>query len=327
VRVAYFVQSHHQPEQVLRLLATLRDGSPDCALVVGHCPAGEPLPAARLAAVDAHLFHHRQRGRRGFWSLLEPWFDAVELLAARGVSYDWLVYLSGQDYPVLPLARSEAYLRDSSHDGYLSWRSAHAPSPDGRRQQGRLRYEYQYTELPRLVPLLRLVRKLNGIQKVWHVHLTYGPRIGLRAASSPFRDGFHPYVGLQWTTLRRACAEQVTKVARENEPLRRYYERTLCPDEGFVQTVLVNDGRFDLCNDALRYVDFAGTRDGHPRTLRLADGPGISSGAYHFARKVDPGIDPALLDWLDREVLGRSGTAPAPPGPPGPRQSANPSPP
>jgi hypothetical protein len=301
--VAYFVQSHHRPAQALRLLGTLRRGSPDAVLVVGHCPAGEPLDATALDRLDALHFRHRRPGRRGTWSLFEPYLDAVELLTARDVPFDWLVYLSGQDYPVQPLALSEAYLQTTAHDGFLSWRDAWEPSPEGRRRQGRLRYGFQYYAPPALAPLLRVLRAANGIQRLWHVQLTYGPLLGVRALRTPFRDDFRAYVGSQWTTLRRACAELVLSRAREDHELRRYFERTLCPDEAFAQTVLVNDGRFRLRNDPLRFVDFAATRTGHPRTLDLADAAAITTGAFHFARKFDAHTDPAVMDWLDREVL------------------------
>jgi hypothetical protein len=301
--VAYFVQSHRLPGQVLRLLSALRAGSPDALLVVGHCPVAEPLDAAQLSRLGVHAFLHRRRCSRGSWTLLEPYFDAVELLADRGLAYDWLVYVSGQDYPVQPLACSEAYLRTGACDGYLSWRDAWLPSPEGRRRQGKLRYGYRYRELPRLAPLLRLLRPLNRVQSLWHVQLTYAPRLGVRAFRSPFRDGFRAWVGLQWTTLSRPCAEAVAAAGRSDQALRRHFERTLCPDEAFAQTVLVNDGRFTLCNDALRYVDFAGSRDGHPRVLRLADGPALVGGAFHFARKFDVEVDAAVLDWLDRRLL------------------------
>ena len=307
VRFAYFVQSHRLPAQVLRLLATLRRGSPDSVLVAGHCPVAEPLDRAALDRLGAIEFRHRRQCRRGTWSLLEPWLDAVELLAARAVDYDWLVYLSGQDYPVQALARSEAYLRAGGHDGYLAWRDARAPFPDGRRRQGRLRYEYQYRELPRLAPLLRLLRPLNRFQRLWHVQLTYGPCLGVRARRTPFQNGVRAYVGLQWTTLRRDCAERVLAAARDDRPLREYFERTLCPDEAFAQTVLVNDGRYRLANDSLRFVDFAATRDGHPRVLRLADAAALRASHHHFARKFDVEVDGAILDWLDREVLAGEG--------------------
>lgn len=298
MRVAYFVQSHRAPAQALRLLATLRRGSPNAVLVTGHCPHAEPLDETALARLGAHHFRHRRQARRGFWSLLEPYFDAVELLAARREPYDWLVYLSGQDYPLLPPGAIEAALAASPFDGYLTWRSAAAPFPEGRRRQGHLRYHYRYRELPRWAPLLRALRPLNRVQPLWQVHLTYGPCLGMRAGRRG--DAARPvFVGSQWTTLRRACCEQLLAEVRGHGPVAAALEHTICPDEALAQTVLVNDPSRRLCNDNLRFVDMARARDGHPRTLGVADLDRLLASGCHFGRKFDPAVDAAVLDRLD----------------------------
>jgi hypothetical protein len=302
VRVAYFVQTHRAPQQVYRLLAALRRGSPQAVLVVGHDPTAPPLEERSLARLGARAFRPHDPPRRGYWSLFEPYPAAVELLDREGVGYDWLVYLSGQDYPVRPLAGSEALLAASPYDGYLTWIDAAGPSSEGRRRQGRLRYEYQYRDVAWGAPALAALHALNGVQPWFHVHRTYGPRLGVRARRTPFGPGLRPYWGSQWTTLRRACAERVAEAARGGGPLARYFARTVCPDEAFAQTVLVNDPRFRLANDNLRFVDVRGSRDGHPRALGLADGPALLAGGYAFARKIDPAADPDLRDWLDEHA-------------------------
>jgi hypothetical protein len=299
--VAYFVQSHRGIPQLLRLLSALRRGSPDAAIVVGHCPMGPPLPSRELSRLGAVSFLHRRQARRGHWSLLEPYFDAVELLGSRGVAYEWLVYLSGQDYPVRPPAAIEEELRTSPHDAYLTWRRADEPFPDGRRRQGRVRYHYRYRELPRLAWLVRGLRPLNGLQQAFHAHLTYGPRLGTRLRRLPLPAGHAVYCGSQWTTVRRRCAEALAETARHDKALVAYFARTICPDEAFAQTCLVNAG-FELANDSKRFVDMSGSRDGHPRMLELADGERLTRGRYHFARKVDVEEDPLLVDWLDRRI-------------------------
>jgi hypothetical protein len=302
VTVAYFIQSHRGADQVLRLAATLRRGSPAAVLVVGHCPSGEALDDARLRSLGVLSFRHRQPARRGYWSLLEPYFDAVELLRREGVDYDWLVYLSGQCYPVRPLAEIERALAGCERDGFLRWRPALARAASGRRRQGRFRYYYRYRDCPRSLPLLRLLRRLNAVQPLLHVHLTYGPRLGLRARRLPYGPGLVPYVGTQWATLRRPCAEQLLDVASGGGPLVAHLRQTVCPDEAFAPTVLVNHGKWRLENDDLRFADFAGSRDGHPRTLGQADAERLHAGPYHFARKFDLAGDVAPLDWLDRHI-------------------------
>jgi hypothetical protein len=302
VTVAYFVQSHRQNAQVLRLLERLRTGSPGAAIVVGHCPTAEPLDEARLRELDVLSFRHARKGERGYWSLLEPYFRAVELLAERGVGYDWLVYLSGGDYPLQPIATTEAQLAASRLDGYLTWRRWDEPGEDGRRLQGRVRYFYRYTDRPDVARWLPLLHRLNKLQPWFHVHLTYGPRVGRRLWHVPELRGRTVYRGSQWTTLRRACAERLASTVRDEPDLVRYFERTICPDEAFAQTVLVNDPALRLANDSLRYVEQVQGRDGHPPVLVLGDAPKLAASGKQFGRKLDPDVDAAILDWLDERI-------------------------
>lgn len=310
MRVAYFVQSHRQPEQVFRLLQRLREGSPGAALVVGHCPTQPALDPERLRALDVLDFRHARQGRRGYWSLLEPYFTAVELLAEHGEAYDWLVYLSGADYPLQPLASSEAELAASEWDGYMTYFPIDQPFEDGRRRQGRVRYEYRYVDKPRLLPLLRVLRKANGWQPWFQVHLTYGPRVGRRLWHIPALHGRTVYRGSQWTTLRRAAVDKVIAAYRGEPELVRYFEGTVCSDEAFVQTVLMGEKGLRFCNDHRRCVGAVYSKDGHPYTWRLQDGPRLAASGCHFARKVDPDVDAALLDYLDAHLNDRSKTRP-----------------
>ena len=312
MRVAYFVQTHRQPGQAIRLLTRLREGSPGAALVAGHCPSAPPLDAERLAALGALHFRHARQGRRGYWSLLEPYFTAVELLAQRGVDYDWLVYLSGADYPLQPLAKTEAELAASECDGYLTYIPIDQPFEDGRRKQGKVRYGYEYRDVPRALPLLRALRKLNGVQTWFQVHLTYGPRFGRRRREVPALRGRTVYRGSQWTTLRRIAVDRVLAAYRGEPELVRYFEGTVCPDEAFVQTVLLGgngsggerggENGLRLCNDHRRCVAPIVGKSGHPSVWRLEDGPALAASGCHFGRKFDPEVDAALLDYLDERL-------------------------
>lgn len=304
MRVCYLIQCHRAPRQLLRLVATLRRQSPQALILcaaddTGTLPSREELRRAG----EAHLLSVRGPLRRGYLSLLEPYLRGVDWLRQRGLDFDWLVYLSGQDYPTLPLARSEAMLEHSACDGYLrSWPAFAADTPWGRPKQGQRRYGFRYRDLPAAaMPLLRLLRGMNGVQSLFHVHLVYGPRLGLRRRV-PLAGAGVCYGGWQWTTLRRACAEYVADTPRREPRLFAAYAATICPDESLAQTVLVNSGRFRLVDDNLRFTDSGATRDGHPRLLEASDLPAMTSGAYHFARKFDLDLRPELLDRLDEKL-------------------------
>ena len=304
MRVCYLIQSHREPRQIARLSATLGRMSPGALVLVVHDDTGSPLdPRALGGAAETRCILARGPIRRGYLSMLEPWLQGVAWLRREEIGYDWLVYLSGQDYPTRPLALTEAALASADCDAFIRWWPALGNGgPWRRRRQGHRRYYYRYRDMPRwALPALRLLRSLNGVQSLVHVHLVYGPRIGIRARRTPFDAGRICYAGWQWTTLRRACAESVLAgVEREGE-LIDHYRRTICPDESLVQTLLVNDGRFRLIDDNRRYAD-TGAPDGRARLLGVADLDEIISGRYDFARKFDLGHDARVLDMLDERL-------------------------
>jgi hypothetical protein len=102
--------------------------------------------------------------------------------------------------------------------------------------------------------------------------------------------------------LRRHCAELVVDRVERDRSLVAYYERTICPDESLVQTILVNAGGLRFANDNLRYSDNLGSRDGRPRILGVADFARLTTGAFHFARKFEPASDARILDLLDEHL-------------------------
>jgi Core-2/I-Branching enzyme len=303
--VCYLVQSHRDPEQILRLARTLRAGSRG-PIVVWHDFAKCPLDPAPLAALpDVHLVPARGRlVRAGFSAQAGPYLDAVEWLEREGIAYDWLVNLTGQDYPVAPLARSEAFLAAARGDGFLRYWDVQSPDNPWPRRKARMRYWYRYRRLPDgAASVLRALRFLTKIAPL-HFYLDYGPYVGLRRLRTPFGPGFRCYGGWAFFTLRRAAVLYVREFLAAHPEVEEHYRGTVAPEESLVPTVLVNSGRFDLIDDPLRYIDYsARTRGGSPRTLTVADLPLLASGRYHFARKFDLAVDREVLDRIDRELL------------------------
>ena len=308
-RLCFFIQNHRPPGQAARLIAALRRTGDDPFILVGHDPFAGAGPAEAVArALGVPAFGFGAPARRGYFSLIRPYFDAVEWLGRSGVEYDWLVYLSAQDYPTRPVRDLAAMLGSSVADGFLRHWPAFAAGTPWRRRQGRRRYALQYYEAARpFLPLLRAFRWVNGVQPFLHLHLVYGPRVGLWSGGSPFTGDAVPWGGTQWSVLRRACAEFAAGRVRAGDPAVRWFERTVCPDEAVVQTLLTGAGRFRLTDDDLRFVDMAGSRDGRPRTLGLGDLDALRGGTHFFARKFDPAVDARVLDALDERLAVRSG--------------------
>jgi hypothetical protein len=301
MRVCYLVQSHRPSAQLLRLVGTLKRLSPECLVLVAHDASGGPLEISLFRAwSDVELLNVPGPARRGHLSLLDPYLRGAERLRALDIDYDWLVYLSAQDYPVQPLERSEAFLAAADCDGFLRHWPALAPVRGRVRDR---RYRYRYVAAPSwLASLRRAARAINRMQSLIHLHLTFEPRIGLRRLRLPLPEGWILYRGYQWTTLRRHCVEHLLDAIARERSVIEYFGTTICPDEAVVQTFLVNARRFRLADDDLRYLQTGHTRDGRARILGIGDLPELLSGRYHFARKFDIEADAAVLDRLDDEL-------------------------
>lgn len=307
----YLIQSHTNPAQVLRLVGTVKRSSPGARVLVvhdGRRVALDPAPFRQWSGVEVLV--RKERVERGEISILSPLFAGLEeLLGGKGGrprwSFDWLVYLSAQDYPVRRIEEIEASLAAAKHHGFLTYWDIDEAGGPWRPRQGRTRYHAQYRRLPdwTLGPLkaLRFLGKTSPLR----FHLHYGPFVGWQPRRTPFADGAaRCYAGWQWWTLSRPCVEHLGSALSSGDPLVRWFSRTVAPCEALVPSVLVNCGRFDLVPDSRRYVDFGESRDGRPRTLNESDLPRITSGRFDFARKFDMAADPGLLDVLDTRVLG-----------------------
>lgn len=300
----YLVQSHCDPAQVLRLVRTIKRSSPEALVLVvhdGRTVELDPGPFRELPDVEVLVRHDRVA--RGEWSVLSPLFAGLEEVVGKW-SFDWLVYLSGQDYPVRPLADFEAELAATRYHGFLSWWDVLGPESPWRPRQGRTRYYAQYRRLPdwTLGPL-KAVRFLGKVSPL-RFHLHYGPFVGWEPRHNPFEGPVRCYGGWQWWTLSRPAVERLWQAVSSDDPLVRWFRRTVAPCEALVPTLLVNGGRFELFPDNRRYTDFAGSRDGRPRTLTRDDLPRFAAGRFDFARKLEMARDPELLDLIDSRVLG-----------------------
>lgn len=309
--------SHARPSQVTRLVRTLRRGSPRCYVLVHHDyrkshldpePLEEPGAVTVMRAVDPIEW--------GDFSIVAAALRALEWVH-RHVEYDWIVLLSGQDYPVRPLAEIEAQLAASGHDAFVEVDAVLAP-PRGMSHAdadgGGLarRYYFRYARLPaptlRAPALMRRVARrialaLSDHQPFVAVHpMPPGVpwRVGVRRRRTPFSADRPCVKGSFWMTLsRRAVAETLATIERE-PALLRHYRRAILPDESLLQTLVLAGNGLDVSSTAVRYVSWPSSSSPNPRTLTAADLGVIVGSPAHFARKFDEQVDVTALDRLDR---------------------------
>ncbi|WP_019502897.1 beta-1,6-N-acetylglucosaminyltransferase [Pseudanabaena sp. PCC 6802] len=309
MKVCYLIQTHANPQQILRLVSTIRQSSDRAFILIDHDPTNCQLPVEPFQKFKDVTIINANKCVRGDFTLVQNYLDAVEWLLDRNIQFDWLTNLSGQDYPTQPLERIEQFLATTEYDGFLEWFDVLSPLSHWTLAEGQERYFYQYWrwehspskwQMCLLVPLKKIV---NRLQPYARINLAYGFAIGRRAPIIPFSQNFICYGGSHFKTLSRQCVEYLYRYTKEHPDLVEYYAKTLNSDESYMQTVLVNSRQFNLCNANKMYVDFSQTRYGRPKVLTVADYASLTTPEYHFARKFDLATDSAILDRLDSLVL------------------------
>jgi hypothetical protein len=320
--VSYVILCHHKASQVLRLAGTIRRLSPRARVLIRHNQPHGYIDAAQADAVGAHLLISSLPTRWGDWSLVAATIEAFEHVRRRH-DPDWVVLVSGQDYPLRRLDEWEDELLSGDYDAVVAAErlseGRFGLRPRASRDGIVMRYTHRWVRLPQLGVVPRLPRLLvRAVRKVWYEHLVdiqalvvlnelprgQGWMLGARRRRVPWTPQCASYKGEQWVALSRRALDATLDGDRARF-WQRYFATTLVPDEAYFQTMLVNDP--DMRVDR-RQVSWLRWNDDvskpHPVTLDrgvLADA--VASGAP-FARKFDEAASPGLLDFVDETILG-----------------------
>jgi hypothetical protein len=302
-RVAYLITSYTLPRQTLRLASVLRKAGPDATIVVHHDSRRCTVDRVRLEALGVELVEPSSAVKWGEFSQLEMVLRCLRWLLMSS-DFAWLVLLSGQDYPVRPVAEIEQWLRDADVDAFIETARCDPPAFRAEIDEFASRYHYRWRPLPATIatPVARIAAR--GGPLIRSRVMTNRPWIGVRALRSPFGPQLICHRGLDWFTLSRGAVEAVNSFVDTRPEVLDFYRRTLIPTESFVHTVLANDVRMRLSSDHRRWVAFDDEHRSRPRVMRMGDLESMLASGAHFARKFDETVDRAVLDEIDGRVHG-----------------------
>lgn len=277
MKLAHLILAHRDPAQLARLLAALAHPEAECVI---HLDRNAHYPDfAHLAARPGVRFtRQRLAVKWGGYSLTQAALEGMRDILASPAPPDFINVLSGQDYPIKPLAAIHAEL--ARHRGQ-SFAEYDAPNSPWWQANERRVSAYHLVELP--VPGRYPLEKLLG----WVL-----PR---RQPPLPLYGG---NMG-GWYTLSGEAAAYVVRYLDTHPAWRRFAYYSWGSDEFVVQTTLLNSPlAATVRNNSLRYIDWSGGGSS-PRTLTLADLPALLASPRLFARKFDAATDAAVLNQLD----------------------------
>jgi len=311
--VTYLITSYGKVAQLERLVRTLRRLTRG-RIWLRHDFSKTALPQERFEPIgDVTVLPTTTPVTWGDFSFVEAILMSLEVVENDG-SYDWLVMLSGQDYPIRPLHELERYLCELDADALLEQTVDAHDSARYRRKRfdrGADLYRYRYFGIPEVMgrPVVprRAIRRLESLGAVQplisvrEVRRTERSVVGLRWPLRPFRGLGPPYQGSNWMVLRRRAVQAALSFVGANPSYVRHYRRTFVPSESFFHTIVRNDPDLHVSTGYLHFEEWPLHASG-PATLTVDALPTLRESSKYFARKFDAEVDSVVLDELDRHL-------------------------
>jgi hypothetical protein len=299
VNVAYVISAFKLPAMLLRLVRRL--DAPGTSVFI-HVDARTSAPVHRamtepLADRPDVRFLPRHPCHWGDFGHVRATLEGLRALIASGGRFDYVVLLTGQDYPLRSNPEIAAALRRA--DGRVLMSCMPVPNEhwtDG----GSCRFEHWHFRIAGRVASFPGAPFGDGrLGGVWS---SLTRRLGLTRS---FPGGMLPYGGSSYWMMPADCARYVHDWTDAHPDWVRFFHHVHVPDEIFFQSIVMNSPfRNRVEQDDLRYIDWRGKGDS-PKVLTSDDFDALMGSDKLFARKFDPSVDRAVLDRIDRALDDR----------------------
>ncbi len=276
MRIAHLILTHAGPDQLARLIGRLKHPDADCYI---HLDLKTNIGDFLFLAEDKQVFfvEKREKVKWGAYSIVQATVNGMEAILESGNNYDYIHLLSGQDYPLTSAAKIHDYL--SNHPGKAFM---HALLVNTEWQEAIPRLTQYHLSAYNIARTYTIEKIINSI---------------LPKRNMP--NGLVPVGRSQWFTITAQHAAYIVTFLKTNSHVKRFFKLVWGSDEIVFQTILYNSKyREDMVNDNLRYIDWSEGKPS-PATFTIKDAEKLTASGKLFARKFNPAIDSAILDYLD----------------------------
>lgn len=285
MKLAYLILAHGNFLHLQRLLNALAAPNTDIYL---HIDAKAQIPSELGLPEQVQLIPRRAVTWGGF-SLLE----AIMALCRQALSSDadYLLLLSGSDYPIMSREKLEQILSEQKE--FINTKAVPFTSKPLSRFN-----RYHFKDLERQKPKLK-DRALSLIERVLK-------RIPLKRKIPELTL----HAGSTWFALSKACVAEVVRYTDKNPKVYQFFKNSLCPDEAYLQTIIAQSSFASRCRPNLSFVKWEEGR-ANPKAINLNDLEALKKrqtfisryGTHQvsFARKFSD-QDGLLCEWIDQNL-------------------------
>jgi hypothetical protein len=218
VRIAYLAFAYKNPQVLRRAIATL--SSEACAFFI-HIDLKRSID--EFSCIRGENVFFSQKRVPVYWGEFSG-IDAILLLIRQALQrsehYDYLVLLSGSEYPLRGSEYIQTFLAENSSSEFMSLVKVPAP--------GKPISRISTLRFPSDKPLRRFA--IRALAKLGLAQCDYRKYLGR----------LEPYSGNTWWALSREACEYILQFMESNRHVEKYFRNTFAPEESFFHTIMGN---------------------------------------------------------------------------------------
>lgn len=225
MKIAYLILAHNTPSQTARLISALDGPQSRFYIHVDGKFSLRPFQE-KVVAGNAVFLQERVPVYWGEFTQVRAILNLIR--AGLTGSPDYLVLLSGSDYPIKNRDAVERFFMDNRGNEFMNLVAM--PCEEVNKRLSRLTY-YKVQSRLNWGPYKYALEKLNHfINEVMRLERNYAEVFGQLA----------PYAGSTWWALTASACRHILAFTESNPKIVGFFENVALPDESYFQTVLGN---------------------------------------------------------------------------------------
>ncbi len=304
MELAYIILTHKNHEQIIRLIQRLNTTHVKFFINVDKKATDEIYHhiTKKFSNYPNVFFIKRCRVYWGDFGMVEATLEGIKEIYRRHITFDYVVLLTGQDYPIKTNDQIINVLQEAGDKSCISFNTLPMIGwPNG----GLNRFEHWHFHVGD--------RSFHFPEKYQFEHLilkyllnpTWSLIIRLFPLKRRFLNNFIPYGGSAYWCLSKDCIDYIYHFINHNRNYVNFFKTVLLPEEMFFQTIILNSPfKEKIIKDDQKYIDWTKPNSPHPAILGVEDFESLAKSSKLFARKFDMMVDLEVLDMIDQQILG-----------------------
>lgn len=225
MKLGFVVLAHDNPDNVIRLVSRLTEQGGFVAL---HWDARNQTDIAEKIRnelpprqADRVLMAKRHKVHWGLWSVVAATLSGIQAIKDSGQKVDYVVLLSGHDYPLRRLDQLASFLAKQPWMEHIECidHTKKKWVTDGLHDE---RWQYRH--------YISWRENSKWFDRIWKLQRFFGLKV-----RPP--KGIKPHFGSQWWALSWPTLDKILVAIRDRK-IRKFFRRTWVPDEMFFQTMV-----------------------------------------------------------------------------------------